>query len=161
MQSLSSRAMVSTHGASYVYNYSDFRGDSKQLLAKYFDVYFYIANWGTVELMFKYPAAEIKFEEIKKYAKEYLISCEKSKNNIIVGISISTEDGFGWLEGAEWLPEFLPFYDELKKGDYRLLELAKAIDVDEGDCQSSDILKKKSAWTGAQEALLKLFDVKY
>lgn len=39
MASLSSRAKVSTHGASYVYNYGDFKGDPKQLLLKHFDVF--------------------------------------------------------------------------------------------------------------------------
>jgi hypothetical protein len=40
MVSLSSRAQVSTHGASYVYNYGDFRGNPEQLVLKHFDVFF-------------------------------------------------------------------------------------------------------------------------
>ena len=32
MQSLSSRAKISTHGAIYVYNYGDFRGNAKEPL---------------------------------------------------------------------------------------------------------------------------------
>ena len=66
MRSLSSRARISSHGASYVYNYGNFRGTPKQILLKYFDVFFYISNWGTVNLMFKYPTNEICFDEIEK-----------------------------------------------------------------------------------------------
>ncbi|MCW5590456.1 MAG: hypothetical protein KIT27_12460, partial [Legionellales bacterium] len=46
MLSLSSRASVGTHTASYVYNYGDFRGKPKQLVLKHFDVFFYISNFG-------------------------------------------------------------------------------------------------------------------
>lgn len=59
MRSLSSRANVSTHGASYVYNYGDFRANPKELLLKYFDVFFYISNWGCIQLMFKYQRQNI------------------------------------------------------------------------------------------------------
>ena len=64
MNSLSSRAQVGTHNASYVYNYSDFRGNPKQLLLKYFDVYFYIASWGTVQLMFKYLSTQVDLKKL-------------------------------------------------------------------------------------------------
>jgi len=67
MYSLSSRAKVTTHGASYVYNYGDFRGNPKDLLLKYFDVFFYISNFGCIQLMFKYRNQEINIDEVKKY----------------------------------------------------------------------------------------------
>src|SRR5208282_745549 len=74
MASLSSRANVGTHGASYVYNYGDFRGDSKKLLLKYFDVFFYISNYGTIQLMFKYKLGQVNIEELKKYDIKHVIS---------------------------------------------------------------------------------------
>lgn len=67
MHSLSSRAQVGTHGAHYVYNYGDFRGEPEALLLKYFDVFFYIANWGTLQLSFKYSVQDINIAEVKKF----------------------------------------------------------------------------------------------
>lgn len=58
MQALSSRAKITTHGASYEYNYGDFRGDPKALLLKHFDIFFYISNWGCIQLMFKYKTQD-------------------------------------------------------------------------------------------------------
>jgi len=159
MRSLSSRTYISTHSASYVYNYSDFRGNPKQLLLKYFDVYFYISNWGTVTFMFKYSTCEINTDEIKKYAKKHLISCEKTKDNVVVSITIDNEDGLDWVEGENLLPDLLPLYDELKARDYRLLELVTAIDNmfdDNEDSELISVIKKIQPLSAAQEALLNI-----
>lgn len=67
MASLSSRARITTHGASFVYNYGDFRGKPKQLLLKYFDVFFYVSNFGIIELIFKYKVQQLELAELKKY----------------------------------------------------------------------------------------------
>ena len=114
MYSLSSRAKVSTHGASYVYNYGDFQGKPKELLFKYFDVFFYISNWGTIQLMFKYLEQQVDESALKKITIKHVIDCEKRNGHILLDISFSNEDGFGWLEGEGMLADFLPLYDEIK-----------------------------------------------
>ena len=38
------------------YHWGDFRGDPRQLMAKYFDAFLYLANWGTRHLMIRLPA---------------------------------------------------------------------------------------------------------
>jgi hypothetical protein len=35
------------------YHWSGFRHDARQVLLKYFDAYFYLANWGSLRLMFR------------------------------------------------------------------------------------------------------------
>ena len=42
---LSSRAEVNSHGASFQYNYGDFKHKPESVLLKYFDLMFYWANW--------------------------------------------------------------------------------------------------------------------
>ena len=127
MHSLSSRAQVGTHGASYVYNYGDFRGNPKELLLKYFDVFFYISNFGTIQLMFKYSPGEIEIDEVKKYCIEDVVNCEVNEQGIVLTIDISNEDGFGWTDGEGLLPTFLPLYDEIKAKNYQFLELVSAV----------------------------------
>lgn len=123
MYSLSSRAKVTTHGASYVYNYGDFRGNSKALLLKYFDVFFYISNFGCIQLMFKYRDQEVNIDELKKYFVKQAISCETQNSRVVLVINFSSEDGFGWIEGEGMLPDLLPLYDEIKAGNYQFLRL--------------------------------------
>ena len=127
MSSLSSRAQVSTHGAIYVYNFGDFRGQPKNLLLKYFDVFFYIANWGTVELMFKYSDKDVDISQLKKYAITDVITCEQYDNHILLHIFIDNENGFGWTEGEGLLPNLLPLYKEIQSKKYQFLELVSAI----------------------------------
>lgn len=127
LHSLSSRAKVTSHGASYVYNYGDFRGDKKALLLKYFDIFFYISNWGTVRLMFKYTTQQANYDELKKYCIKDVISCEKQQRYIILSIDIHNEEGFGWTEGEGILPELLPLYEEIKAKNYQLLRLISTI----------------------------------
>src|SRR5579872_4904010 len=88
MASLSSRAKISTHGASYVYNYGDFRGDPKKLVLKYFDVFFYISNFGGIRLLFKYPVDQVNVDQIKKYSIKDFISAKIQKEYVLLDIDI-------------------------------------------------------------------------
>lgn len=127
MSALSSRAQVGTHSASYVYHYGDFRGNPKALLLKYFDVFFYSSNWGTIRLMFKYPTQAIEREKLKKYCIKQVISCQAQGDFVVLNMAINNEDGFGWIEGEGLLAAFLPLYEELQSKNYQFLQLIKAI----------------------------------
>ena len=66
---LSSRVDLSPSHAIFVYNYSDLPARAEDLLARYFDAMFYIANWGSCQLMFRFPeptAAAIPPEPVAK-----------------------------------------------------------------------------------------------
>lgn len=127
MTALSSRAQVGTHTASYVYHYGDFRGNAEALLLKYFDIFFYIANWGTVRLMFKYPTEQVDVEKLKKYIIKQVISCKVKENYAVLDVRVQNEEGFGWTEGEEVLSELLPLYKEIKSKNYQFFKLVKAI----------------------------------
>lgn len=127
MHSLSSRAQVGTHGASFVYNYGDFRGEPKELLLKYFDVFFYVSNFGSVRLIFKYSDLDIKASELKKHCISDVIECGHHGSHTLLDIDFHNEDGFGWVEGEGMLPNLLPLYDEIKSGNYQLLQLIGSI----------------------------------
>ena len=127
MKALSSRAQVGTHTASYVYHYGDFRGNAEALLLKYFDIFFYIANWGTVRLMFKYPTEQVDVEKLKKYHVKDVIICKVKENYVLLDIRVQNEEGFGWTEGEGLLSALLPLYEEIKLKNYQFLKLVKAV----------------------------------
>lgn len=156
MASLSSRAQVSTHGASYVYNYGDFKGNPKQLLLKHFDVFFYISNFGGIRLLFKYLADEINIVQMKKYCIKDVISTKTQKENVLLDIDINLEEGFGWVEGEGMLVDLLPLYDEIKTGNYQFLKLVSSVNeglTEEGNTLKTAISKFKNL-SIAQEAFL-------
>ncbi|MBK9053924.1 MAG: hypothetical protein IPL78_24335 [Chloroflexi bacterium] len=73
---LSSRVDPHPRQAVFVYHYSDLPTNAKQLLAKYYDAMFYIANWGTTQLMFRFPQELVDVRQIEPYCVEDSITCE-------------------------------------------------------------------------------------
>lgn len=125
LQALSSRAHITPHRASFLYNYGNFRGGPEALLAKYFDAMFYIANWGTWQIMFRFPKGLVEQSWFKPYEVEDAIALSTTAHHLILNIEIQEEEGLmGWVEGEGWLPRLLPLRDDLLAGDLRLLYLA-------------------------------------
>ena len=125
LQSLSSRAQVTPHRASFVYHYGDFRGNPEALLAQSFDAMLYMANWGTWQLMFRLPKALVNPAWFEPYEVEDAITVSTTADHLILNLEIRDEGGImGWVEGEGWLPQLLPLRDDLLAGDLRVLYLA-------------------------------------
>jgi hypothetical protein len=109
LQALSSRAHITPHGASFVYHYGDFRGDPEAILAKYFDAMLYIANWGTWQVMFRFPKGLVERSWFEPYEVDDAIAVSTTPHHLILNIEIQDEGGImGWVEGEGWLPRLLP-----------------------------------------------------
>ena len=132
---LSSRVKPTATSASFNYSYGNFRGDPKQVLARYFDIMYYIANWGTQQLMFRFPTSLINREAIELYCIDNYISLSFAGDWAILDWEFSQEEGFNdWIEGEGILSELIGLRQEILQQDYRGLYLAwlKAIDLSEG-----------------------------
>ena len=46
VNALSSRGQVTSHSATFIYHYSDFRHRPEYVVEQYFDAMIYFANWG-------------------------------------------------------------------------------------------------------------------
>ncbi|MCA2723424.1 MAG: hypothetical protein IM333_13005 [Microcystis sp. M048S1] len=132
---LSSRVKPTATTASFTYSYGNFRGDPKQVLARYFDIMYYITNWGTQQLMFRFPTSLINREAIELYCIDNYISLSFAGDWAILDWEFSQEEGFNdWIEGEGILSELIGLRQEILQQDYRGLYLAwlKAIDLYEG-----------------------------
>lgn len=124
IRKLSSRVKLTPTQAIFEYHYGDFRGGPEEVLTQYFDMMFYIANWGTWQLMFRFPKAIVDPNWFQPYELEDTITVSKTSKYVILDIQITEEEGVrGWIEGEVWMPRLLPLRDELLKGDLRLLYL--------------------------------------
>lgn len=120
----SSRVKLSPTQAVFEYHYGDFRGKPEEVLAQYFDMMFYIANWGTWQLMFRFPKAIVDANWFRPYALRDTITVSTTSKYLILNIEINEEEGIGnWIEGEEWMPRLLPLRNQLLQGDLRLLYL--------------------------------------
>ena len=125
MQRLSSRVNLTATSASFVYNYGDFRDDPYRVLAEHFDALLYITNWGTRQLMFRFPVQAIPDEVMQAY--QYADSLEWSAEGeyIILNIELNQEEPDDeWIEEAGLLAGMVQVRDDLLRGDYRALYLA-------------------------------------
>jgi hypothetical protein len=119
---LSSHIEVSSSRAVVTYHWSDFRHDPKQVLLKYFDGYFYLANWGSLRLMFRFPKDLLDENDIIPYCIDEFITFETIGKYQVLDLAFNPEDG-GWIEAEVSLSHFIRLRADLLEGDYRLLYL--------------------------------------
>ena len=124
IKELSSRVKLTSTQAIFLYNYGDFRNKPEEVLAKYFDMMFYVANWGTWRLIFRFPKAIVDPRLFQTYALRNAITITETSKYIVLDIEINQEEGVsGWVEGEGWLSQLLPLREDLLGGDLRLLYL--------------------------------------
>jgi hypothetical protein len=123
IRQLSSRVQVTPLQAVFLYNYGNFRSDPKKVLTQYFDMMFYIANWGTWQLIVRFPKAIVDSKWFEPYELPHTLTISTTSDYTILDIHITEENGMGWVEGEGWLSRLLPLRDDLLQGDLRLLYL--------------------------------------
>jgi hypothetical protein len=140
---LSSRVGPHPRRAVFVYNYSDFPAYALKVLAQYYDAMFYLANWGSCQLAFRFPSASVDVGAMRRYAvvttdaPSEAVAISAMDDDVIVSLRVDDEEGFGWVEGEGWLDQMVGLRAALMRRDYRVLYLAWlkgitiAYDVDE------------------------------
>lgn len=120
----SSRTFPTAAGATFVYHYSGFPKDPKQVVGKYFDAMFYIANWGTTRLMFRFPKELLDLESLQPYCTVDDISLSEHGEYVVLEMCFSEEEGYGWTEGEGYLSSLIGLRQDILRGDHRSLYLA-------------------------------------
>jgi len=125
---LSSRVDPHPRQAIFVYHYSNFRGDPERILAKYYDAMLYTANWGSRQLMFRFPSSALDLDEVQAYCQPLIVQDYLSLSTLgeyaLLNIAFHPEDSYDWVEGEGWLSAMLSLRDDILQGDYRMLYLA-------------------------------------
>jgi hypothetical protein len=128
---LSSR--VEAHPRRAIFTYSFGGGLSRRaedLLADYYDAMLYLANWGSRQLMFRFPKTLVDTEALRQYnivTTAYpsdAIGVSTTGEYVILNIRLHEEGGLGWIEGEGWLDALVGLREAILQGDYRLLYLA-------------------------------------
>jgi hypothetical protein len=124
VNNLSSHIEVSSSRTVVTYHWSDFRHDPKQVLLKYFDAYFYLANWGSLRLIFRFPKGLLDEADILPYCIDEFITFDTIGKYQVLDLDFSPEEGEGWMEAEAGLSHFIRLRADLLEGDFRLLYLA-------------------------------------
>jgi hypothetical protein len=67
LRACSSRATITPTRFVNVYNWGDLQGNPSDWMEKHFDVFLYLANWGTHRLMLRLPRALLDLETARLY----------------------------------------------------------------------------------------------
>lgn len=120
--SLSSRVALTPKQAIFTYSYSDLPANSEAILTEYFDAMLYLANWGTRQLMFRFPKPLVDLTQMRLYCVEDYVSLSVTGDSVVLNIEFHEEGGF-WVEGEGWLSSLIRLRDDILKQDYRVLYL--------------------------------------
>jgi hypothetical protein len=174
---LSSRVDPHPRRAVFTYSWSDFPGQAGKVLARYYDAMLYMANWGSRRLMFRFPKALVKPEQMEQYCVKSLeydsdtLTVYTVGEYVILDIRANDDQGDGWIEGEGWLDRQIGLREAVLQGDYRLLYLAWLMgltmeyDVDEdalepplppGLGQLTPALRSFVEWFGVDDDLIQV-----
>lgn len=120
----SSRTYPTSTGATFVYSYGDFPKDPEQVVGKYFDAMFYIANWGSKTLMLKFPKELLDTDAMQQYCTVDEISVTEHGECYVLEMTFSEEEGYGWIDGEGYLSALIGLRQDILHGDYRSVHIA-------------------------------------
>src|SRR5713226_6628234 len=123
VNSLSSHIEVSSSRAVVTYQWSNFRHEPRQVLLQYFDGYFYMANWGSLRLMFRFPKGLLDEADVTPYCVDGYVTFETVGQYQVLDLEFNPEDGESWMEAEAGLSLFIQLRADMAEGDYRLIYL--------------------------------------
>jgi hypothetical protein len=153
LRAYSSRAQITASSFIVDYSYGDFKGNPEKWLEQYFDVFLYLANWGSHHLMLGLPIKLIDPETIKLYCVDQSLSCRSKGDKVILTFQSEDEDG-EWAEGEGWLASLLPIRADLISGDYRALYLGWLGAIESGEIDDDALEPPVPAGLGTLNASL-------
>ena len=138
LRALSTRARItSTHFVNH-YDWGGFRGKPRALMEACFDLFVYVANWGTRCFMMRLPRRLFDHASTAPYfAAEDTCSAWTTEDHVIFQFERRDiyDDGsveYEFDDGSGWLAALAPLRQELLRGDLRCLYLAWLLCVQDG-----------------------------
>ena len=132
LRNYSTRARITPTSFVNEYHWGDFKGDTDAWMAKYFDAFLYLANWGTRTFKLRLPARLLSAETTKVYCDGDFFASRRKGDHVVLTFNLEEEPGGGWDEGAGQLTALVAVRAELARGDRRALYLGWLLGVEQG-----------------------------
>jgi hypothetical protein len=85
---------------------------------------FYIANWGTTRLLFRFPRHLIDVKQVEPYCVEDYITYDIVNDYVVLEMQWDDEEYYAWTDGEGYLDGLVGLRDDILRQDYRVLYLA-------------------------------------
>ncbi|MGA9966237.1 MAG: hypothetical protein WBQ10_13645 [Terriglobales bacterium] len=122
LRSVSTRAAITSTSFTNHYEWGDLKADPLKLLEKYFDVFLYVANWGTREFYLRLPQELVDYRVFRTMLPGEAAHVRKAGNSVIVAFENQSEDD-DWDDGTGWMGSLMSLRSDLLRGDLRCLYL--------------------------------------
>jgi hypothetical protein len=134
LRSISTRAEITPTRFWNEYQWGDLKADPSDLLARYFDMHLYFANWGTRRLMFRLPVTAVDLDALRAYAPGGPVTLTTTGEHAILDLwSEVDEPEDDWFEAGHLAASLTPLRSELLRGDRRVAYLAWLLAVQAGE----------------------------
>ena len=122
LRAISTRAEITSTRFKNEYNWGDLRANPRDLVAHYFDAFFYLSNWGARYLTFKFPASLVPLQALAPYLLDYRVEAWQRADHTLLEIAGKEEDHLDqYWEYEHALNDLIPIREQIMTGDYRAL----------------------------------------
>lgn len=122
LRSISTRAVITSTSFTNHYEWGDLKADPLKLLGKYFDVFLYVANWGTRALYLRLPQELVDYKAFRAMLPGQAAQVRRAGDSVIVAFENQFEED-DWDDGTGWMSSLMSLRSELMRGDIRCLYL--------------------------------------
>jgi hypothetical protein len=125
LRAISTRAEITPTRFWNEYQWGDLKADPADLLARYFDVHVYFANWGTRRLMLRLPRAAVDMAQLRAYLPGGPASLATTGEHAVVDLCSETDEPEDdWYQAEHLCGSLTPLRAELLRGDLRAAYVA-------------------------------------
>ncbi len=133
LRRISTRARITPHSLVNTYQWGDFKGDPRELVARWFDLFVYWANWGSRRVLIRLARRSVDLAAIRRYRVRGILEFEVSRDHVIVDVQRTIEDPPDDLpEEAGASVPFAALRGDLLRGDESCLYLGWLLGAQDG-----------------------------
>jgi hypothetical protein len=173
LRGITSRATITSTRLVNTYEWGNFKADPRELVAKYFDVFLYYANWGTRRLILRVPSAQLELKIAKQYCAirtarsrgiQSVATVAAVGKQLVIDLWSEKESDDDWSDiEPGLLSALVPIRNELIAGDYRALYLAWQLRAQAREptakTRTPPVPVGTSRLTGSQQALVEFLRI--
>ena len=139
LRSYSTRARITP--ASFVnhYEWGNFKGDEDAWMFRYFDVFLYLASWGTHVFKVRLTLQLLNPADVRPYCTRNCLVARKNKDQMVLTFTSQDDDAEDWDTGEGILSSLIAIRAELARGDRRALYLGWLLAVQADDLDDDEL----------------------
>jgi len=139
LRKYSTRARITPTSFVNEYHWGDFKGDTDAWMAKYFDAFLHLTNWGTRIFKLRLPSRLLSADTTELYCDGECCAVRRKGDHVVLSFNLEEEPGGEWEEGSGQLAALVPVRAELARGDQRALYLGWLLGVQQGAVDSDEV----------------------